>query len=69
MHVLLDTTEAAVLESMDEKKDRERYLDAMYRPKLELAPGLAGSGYKPKPAGFDDDDVDAAFDAFARAAR
>lgn len=69
LHALLDATEAAVLESMEEKKDREKYMDAMYRPKLELAPGLAGAGYKPKPAGFDDDEVDASFDAFASAAR
>lgn len=57
-----------MLESMEDKKERDKYLDAMYAPRAELHAGLAGSGYKPKPAGFEEGDDDAAFDAFMAAA-
>lgn len=68
MHALLDATEAAVLKSMEDKKERDKYMDAMYAPRAQLHAGIAGDGYKPKPAGFDDEDVENSFDAFLGAA-
>lgn len=70
MHILLDTTEAAVLEAfaMSREKDAEmkkaQFLDRLYSP-------LADPADKGKPAqipGFDDEDVESSFDAFAAAA-
>lgn len=68
LHALLDSTEAMVLESMEDKKARDKYFDQMYQPRIDRDAGLAGSGYKPAPAGFEDDEVDASFDAFLGAA-
>jgi hypothetical protein len=68
LHELLDTTERVVLESFqtkDPKKDeydRDHFIDSLYRPsKEDLA--VAGSGHKPKPIGFEEEDTADAFDA------
>ena len=67
MHILLDTTEAAVLEAMSGDRDsdmkRTMFLDKLYSP---LSDPAAPAG---PPPGFTDDDTEAAFDAFASAAR
>ena len=67
MHILLDTTEAAVLEGMSGDRDSERkrtmFLDRLYSP---LADPTAPAA---PPPGFSDDDTEDAFDAFASAAR
>lgn len=69
MHVLLDVTEQAVLESMEKEQERKKFLDQLYAPEVAEAKKLNGDGYKPRPSGFDDDDVEASFDAFMAAAR
>ena len=67
MHVLLDTVESAVLEAMSGDRDSETrrrvFLDRLYSP---LSDPHAPAG---PPPGFSDDDTEAAFDAFAAAAR
>ena len=67
MHILLDTIEAAVLEAMSGDRDSETrrrvFLDRLYSP---LSDPHAPAG---PPPGFSDDDTEAAFDAFAAAAR
>lgn len=73
MHVLLDNTESAILEAMlgDNPKDGENkramFIDRLYAPTPE-ALALNGEDYMPQPEGFEPDDVEAAFDAFAQAA-
>lgn len=72
MHMLLDTTEAAILESMAASRDkdaefqRSQFLDALYSPANDTL-GLNGENYKGTPSGFAPDEVEAAFDAFAAA--
>lgn len=67
MHILLDTTEAAVLEAMSGDRDsdmkRTMFIDRLYSP---LADPTTSSQ---QPRGFTDDDTEDAFDAFAAAAR
>ncbi|QNL30160.1 hypothetical protein SEA_MARIOKART_33 [Gordonia phage Mariokart] len=70
IHPLLDITEAAVLESFsgkDAEKERKSFIDALYAP--ERGKAVSGTGHKPAPAGFDDDAMEAAFDAFSASAR
>lgn len=73
MHVLLDNTESAILEAMhgDNPKDgetkRSMFIDRLYAPTPESM-ALNGSDYVPQPEGFEPDEVEAAFDAFAQAA-
>lgn len=71
MHILLDSTEAAVLESMSGEKDSEMrrtmFLDRLYAPSPEVKT-INGKRHVAKPKGFDDDEVEASFDAFAQAA-
>ena len=73
MHMVLDSTESAILESMhgDSAKDgemkRTMFLDRLYGPSIEVNE-LNGESYIPQPEGFGDDDVEASFDAFAQAA-
>ncbi|AWN04239.1 hypothetical protein FDJ57_gp38 [Gordonia phage Sour] len=70
LHALLDTTEAAVMESFsgkDAERERKNFIDKLYAPEPQKT--LAGTGHKPAPAGFDEDAMEAAFDAFAVSAR
>lgn len=73
MHVLLDTTESSILEAMhgDNPKDgeskRAMFIDRLYAPTPE-ALALNGEDYVAQPDGFEPDEVEAAFDAFAKAA-
>ncbi|UJE15688.1 hypothetical protein SEA_LIGMA_33 [Gordonia phage Ligma] len=70
LHVLLDLTEAAVMESFsgkDAERERKSFLDKLYAP--ERGKQLSGTGHKPAPAGFDEDAMEAAFDAFSATAR
>lgn len=75
LHALLDFTETLALEGAgntgDAKKDeqaRRAFLHKLYAPEPGTA-ALNGDGYHPRPAGFDDEDIEASFDAFAAAAR
>lgn len=74
MHVLLDTTEAAILEAMhgdnarDGEMKRSMFLDRLYAPSLAVN-ALNGDKYVAQPEGFEPDDVESSFDAFAQAAR
>ena len=68
MHILLDATEAAVLESLstggrEAEFHRSQFLDQLYSPANDV--GLGGGDVAP--AGFAPDEVEAAFDAFAAA--
>lgn len=69
MHMLLDVTEAAILESMsmsggqDAEFKRSQFFDSLYSPMNDTV----GANNKIAPAGFTEDDMDAAFDAFAAA--
>ncbi len=67
MHILLDATEAAVLEAMSGDRDsdmkRTVFIDRLYSPLAD--PATASQ----QPRGFTDDDTEDAFDAFAAAAR
>lgn len=67
MHILLDATEAAVLEAMSGERDSEMkrtlFIDRLYSPL-----GDPATSSQP-PRGFTDDDTEDAFDAFAAAAR
>ena len=71
MHMLLDTVESMVLESLSMSGDRDaefqrsQFIDRLYSPVNDA--GLNGSGYAGTPAGFEDDAVEASFDAFAAA--
>lgn len=70
MHLLLDNTEAAVLESMAGDKDsearRSMFLNKLYAPTPEVR-NINGDTYVAQPAGFEPDQVEADFDAFAKA--
>jgi hypothetical protein len=66
MHALLDVTETSITESYSTAEDRTAFFDKLYAP--EIGRELNDDGYTPKPSGFDDDDVEASFDAFASAA-
>ena len=73
MHALLDMSESVILESMvstDQKKDerdRKNFIDKLYAPEPTTA-ALNGESYVATPAGFEDEDVEAAFDAFTSSA-
>ncbi|QGH80044.1 hypothetical protein SEA_NHAGOS_33 [Gordonia phage NHagos] len=70
LHALLDVTEMAVMESFqgkDPEKDRKAFLDKLYAPE-PAARRAAGTGHKPAPAGFDEDAMESAFDAFLASA-
>lgn len=78
MHHVLDFTELTVLETMgggDAKKaERERtaFWNGLYAPdrdEIEEAKAAGDSGHRPPPSGFDPEDMEAAFDAFAKIAR
>lgn len=69
LHALLDLTEQAVLESFsgkDAERERKTFLDKLYAP--ERGKQLGGTGHKPAPAGFDEEAMEAAFDAFTATA-
>ena len=60
LHALLDVTEAMVVEVLSHDKNAKRkvdeFYDAVYAPeRADLA--RAGSGWRPPPAGFSDDDI------------
>lgn len=67
MHILLDATEAAILEAMSTGADGEMkrtvFIDRLYSPLSDPA------GISEAPPGFAADDTEDAFDAFAAAAR
>lgn len=69
MHVVLDATEAAILEAMSADRDgdmkRTLFLDKLYSPLLD--PDVDKATVQPR--GFTDEDVESSFDAFAAAAR
>ncbi|WAB09211.1 hypothetical protein SEA_LITTLEMUNCHKIN_35 [Gordonia phage LittleMunchkin] len=70
LHALLDLTEAAVMESFsgkDAERERKTFLDKLYAP--ERGKQVSGTGHRPAPAGFDEDAMESAFDAFAATAR
>ncbi|MEU9805415.1 hypothetical protein [Mycobacterium sp. NPDC050853] len=77
MHALIDEAEKVWLEVLHtgneakDKHDRDQLLDRLYAPTPAGAQELNGQGYRPKtapPAGFEDPaEVEADFDAFARA--
>lgn len=70
MHALLDFTESVVVESIANSENGQRELAGFYRRMYgPESAELNGDGYQAAPAGFDDDEVESAFDAFARAAR
>jgi len=66
-HILLDTTEAAVLEAMSGERDselqRKAFIDKLYSPLSD--PGAPAG----PPRGFTAEDTEDSFDAFAAAAR
>jgi hypothetical protein len=64
LHALCDVTETAILENADSEATTKFY-DKLYAP--EIGKDLNDAGYKPKPSGFDDDEVEASFDAFLQA--
>jgi hypothetical protein len=70
MHMLLDATESKILESIsmsgerDAEFQRSQFLDQLYSPANDV--GLGG-GRAAIPAGFEPDEVDSAFEAFAAA--
>lgn len=70
MHMLLDTVESMILESMsmsgekDAEFKRSQFIDQLYSPANDV--GLS-DGKAAIPAGFSPDEVDSAFDAFAAA--
>jgi len=74
MHMALDMTEGAILEafSLSQEKDSEHkktmFLDSLYSPSADLV-GVNKDGHVPQPRGFEADEVEASFDAFAAVAR
>lgn len=70
MHILLDETETTVLESMigtnqnDTEAKRTMFIDKLYAPVMHTH--LNGERYTPQPEGFDEDSMEASFDAFAQ---
>lgn len=72
MHALLDVAETMAVESASNDDDPRNAVSGLYRRLYATTPDLAavnGEDYRPVPPGFDPDDVEDAFDAFARAAR
>lgn len=75
MHTLLDVTEAMIVESINAgdpkkaKRELTSFYDKLYAPERTDTRSINGSGYKPKPAGFDDDDTFDSFAGFAKAVR
>lgn len=73
LHVVLDTTEAAILEgfAMSRAKDAEMkqslFLDKLYSPTADQF-GINDEDYDATPKGFASEDIEASFDAFAAAA-
>lgn len=61
-HMLLDLTESLILESMqsdkpeDDKRQRQEFIDALYRPAVAKLKDLP-DGWRPPPPGFEDDDA------------
>lgn len=72
MHAILDFTEAMVIENYSQGRDAEQdisgFMRLLYGPSAESAE-LDTMGKAVVPAGFDNDEVEDSFDAFARAAR
>ncbi len=72
MHMLLDTTESTIMESMSSSREkdaefkRDQFVDRLYSPANDVS-NLNGEGYVAAPAGFEPENVEAAFDAFAAA--
>ena len=70
MHVILDVMEASAVENILKCEDAEAELASFYRrlygPTPDMAPGDLN---RPVPVGFSPEEVEASFDAFARAAR
>jgi len=74
LHALLDVTEHIVLESFsgekpaEAKRRRTAFLNSLYAPERpeRVATPVNGETYRPRPPGFSDDEVEAAFDTFAR---
>lgn len=74
-HILLDMTEAVILESMvsedrdEDKRQREQFMSALYRVPAKPGEGKPDGWIEPPP-GFEDDEAnEAAFDAFLQAVR
>lgn len=73
MHYILDAVEQMVLESYvsndpdADRRKREGFIDRLYGPNPETRK-LNGAGYVETPAGFEEDEVEAAFDAFMASA-
>lgn len=72
MHMVLDATEAAVLEAIanqnakDAEFKRSQFLDRLYSPVVEAS--LHGDTRSQIPAGFTEEEMEASFDAFTAAA-
>lgn len=74
MHILLDMVERLILESMQGSKDpkadenkRNAFLDRLYQPDPQefldaITSKTTGSGHKPPPPGFSEEETEAAFD-------
>mgnify|MGYP001213544850 CR=1 FL=1 len=70
MHVLLDFTESIISEALASGEDAKTELDTFNRKLYGPTPeALRLNGPDYVPPGFSDEDVEASFDAFARAAR
>lgn len=72
MHMVLDLAETLVVESFKNAKEPQRELASFYRRLYGPSPeamALNGDGYDPTPPGFSEQEMEAAFDAFSRAAR
>ena len=61
VHVLLDLVESMLLEQCVKEEDRDRLMNALYRPEIKR-----GEGFKPPP-GFDAEGMEAGFDALMAA--
>lgn len=68
MHAVLDIAESMAVESAANSEEPEREVAGLYRRLYGPHPDL-GLDDEPVPAGFDPDEVEDSFDAFARAAR
>ena len=70
MHALLDYTEAVVVDNIVNGDDARTELASFYRRLYgPTAEALSLNGEEYRPPGFTPDEVEASFDAFARAAR
>lgn len=72
MHALLDVAEAMAVDAASNDDDPRTAVNGVYRRLYSVTPDLValnGEDYRPAPPGFDPDEVEDAFDAFARAAR